>query len=146
MFQKTTPDISAVFTALDLSKETDFTDFTAYEHRKLPIQPNSDEPWTIANAAELGIKQKLQQTGIPLKDWDVTIYRGILTGFNEAFIIDQATKDRLCAEDPKSAEIIKPILRGRDIQRYCPEWAGLWLIKTHNGYKNVARIDVSDCC
>lgn len=144
LFQKTTPSTSTTFTALDLSKETNFADFTAYEHRKLPIQPQADEAWTIANAAELGIKQKLQQTGTPLKDWDVTIYRGILTGFNDAFIIDQATKDRLCAEDPKSAEIIKPILRGRDIQRYCPEWAGLWLINTHNGYKNVARIDVSD--
>lgn len=144
LFQKTTPSTSTTFTALDLSKETNFADFTAYEHRKLPIQPQADEAWTIANAAELGIKQKLQQTGTPLKNWDVTIYRGILTGFNDAFIIDQATKDRLCAEDPKSAEIIKPILRGRDIQRYCPEWAGLWLINTHNGYKNVARIDVSD--
>lgn len=144
LFQKTTPCTSTTFTALDLSKETNFTDFTAYEHQKLPIQPNRNEPWTIANAAELGIKQKLQQTGIPLKDWDIQINYGIKTGFNDAFIIDQATKDRLCAEDPKSADIIKPILRGRDIQRYCPEWAGLWLINTHNGYKNVARIDVSD--
>ena len=66
--------------------------------------------------------------GTPLKDWDININRGILTGYNEAFIIDGDTKDGLIAEDPKSAEIIRPILRGRDIKRYNYEFADLWLI------------------
>ena len=65
---------------------------------------------------------------MPLKNWDVKIYRGVLTGFNEAFIIDTETKEKLCKEDPKSSEIIKPILRGRDIGRYYYKWAGMWLI------------------
>ena len=56
------------------------------------------------------------------------IYRGITTGFNDAFIIDNQTKDALIAEDPKSVEVIKPVLRGRDIQRYQAHWKGLWLI------------------
>ncbi len=56
------------------------------------------------------------------------IYRGVVTGLNEAFIIDNETKDRLVAEDPRSGEIIKPVLRGRDIQRYRADWRGLWLI------------------
>jgi len=78
------------------------------------------------------LKAKIEAVGTPLKEWDVKIYRGVLTGFNEAFIIDTSTKERLCAEDEKSAEIIKPILRGRDIKRYGYQWAGLWLINLYN--------------
>ncbi len=69
---------------------------------------------------------------------------GIKTGFNAAFIIDNETKDALIAEDPKSAEIIKPVVRGRDIRRYQARWAGLWLIDTHNGYGNVPSIAIDD--
>ncbi len=73
--------------------------------------------------------------GTPLKDWDINIYRGILTGYNEAFIIDGKKKDELIAEDPKSAEIIRPILRGRDIKRYSYEFADLYLITTFPSLK-----------
>ena len=73
---------------------------------------------------------KMRAIGTPLKGWDARINRGVTTGRNGAFIIDDATRGRLVAEDPKSAEIIKPILRGRDIQRYQAQWAGLWLIAT----------------
>ena len=73
---------------------------------------------------------KMEAVGTPLKEWDVAIYRGIVTGLNDAFVIDTATKEALIAEDPKSAKIIKPVLRGRDIQRYRAEWAELWLITT----------------
>ena len=55
---------------------------------------------------------------------------GIKTGYNDAFIIDNETKEALIREDPKSAEIIKPVLRGRDIKRYQAQWAGLWMITT----------------
>lgn len=55
---------------------------------------------------------------------------GIKTGFNEAFIIDNETKEALVAEDPRSGEIIKPVLRGRDVRRYRADWRGLWLIAT----------------
>ena len=79
---------------------------------------------------EQQIKRKIEATGTPLKQWDVHIYRGILTGLNEAFIIDSATKDALVAADPKSAEIIRPILRGRDIKRYRYEFANLFIIAT----------------
>ncbi len=81
-------------------------------------------------AIEQQIKQKIEAVGIPLKEWNVKIYRGILTGLNEAFIIDTPTKDKLIAADPKSAEIIRPILRGRDIKRYSYSFASLWLIST----------------
>ncbi len=72
---------------------------------------------------------------MPLKDWDINIYRGILTGYNEAFIIDGKKKDELIAEDPKSAEIIRPLLRGRDIKRYSYEFADLYLITTFPSLK-----------
>ena len=75
---------------------------------------------------------------------DSSIYRGILTGYNKAFIVDRQTRDRLIAEDPASEEILKPILRGRDIARYRANWAGLWLIDTHNGYADVPPVDVDD--
>ena len=71
-----------------------------------------------------------------MAECDVRINRGILTGCNDAFIIDGATKDRLIAEDPKSAEIIRPILRGRDIKRYGLVHNDTWLISTHNGFRN----------
>ena len=86
--------------------------------------------WCILNPIERSIKEKIEKIGVPLKDWNIKIYRGILTGCNEAFIIDGATKDALIAQDPKSAEIIRPILRGRDIKRYSYEFADKWLIAT----------------
>ncbi len=67
-----------------------------------------DSSWVILSPIERSIKEKIERIGTPLKDWDVKIYRGILTGCNEAFIIDEAKRQQLIAEDPKSAEIIRP--------------------------------------
>ena len=88
----------------------------------------SSETWFIGDAAELELKSKIERIGTPLKDWDISISRGIITGLNEAFIIDEATKDRLIMEDPKSGEIIKPMLRGRDIKRYGYIFSNLYMI------------------
>ena len=82
--------------------------------------------------------------GVRLTDWNVAINFGIKTSLNKAFIIDTLTKDALVGADRKSSEIIKPVLRGRDIQRYKAKWAGEWLIDTHNGYDEVPGIDVND--
>ena len=98
----------------------------------MAISDLSDNAYTLQPPAILALKKKIEQIGTPLKEWDIKIYRGVLTGFNEAFIIDTAKKDELIAKDPKSAEIIKPILRGRDIKAYEHHWAGLWLINSHN--------------
>jgi hypothetical protein len=91
---------------------------------------NLNQSWVILSPIEQRIKEKIEAVGTPLKDWNINIYRGILTGYNEAFIIDGKKKDELIAEDPKSAEIIRPILRGRDIKRYRYEFADLYLIAT----------------
>lgn len=108
-------------------------DYLAKNH--LYLKKFSGESWIISNQIEAKIKAKIEAVGVKLKDWDIKINRGVLTGFNEAFIIDTKTKEELCLADPKSAEIIKPILRGRDISRYSAKWAGLWVINSHNGYK-----------
>lgn len=98
------------------------------------------------NAIEKGIKEKIEAQGTKLSEWDVKINRGILTGLNEAFIISDNKKDELIAQDPKSAEIIRPILRGRDIRRYGYEFADLWLINSHNGLRSrqIEAINIDD--
>ena len=93
-------------------------------------RPNGDAPWSILSQTEQSIMDKMLAVGTPLKEWDIAIYRGITTGLNEAFIIDNRTKEALVAEDPNSAEILKPVVRGRDIRRYRTQWAGLWVIAT----------------
>ena len=100
----------------------------------------------ILSDIEQRIKAKIEAIGTPLKDWDINIYRGILTGFNDAFIIDGAKRAELIAQDPKSEEIIRPILRGRDIKRYGYDFADLYLINTHNGVKEkgIKRINIED--
>ena len=95
---------------------------------RISLADVTHEAWFIGSAAEQALKAKIARIGKPLKAWDVNIYRGVSTGINEAFVIDTATRDAIVAADPKSAEIIKPILRGRDIKRYGAVWAGLWLI------------------
>ena len=84
--------------------------------------------WNILSPVEQAIRTKIRKEGVPLKNWEISINRGILTGYNEAFIISAEKKDELIAADPKSAEIIRPILRGRDIKRYHYTFADLWLI------------------
>ena len=112
---------------------------------------SSSDSWVILSEIEQSIKKKIEAVGTPLKDWDIQIYRGVLTGYNEAFIISTEKRDEILAncqseqERAKTEELIRPILRGRDIKRYGYDWAGLWLINTHNGVKGVMpRIDIDD--
>ncbi|WP_305871965.1 class I SAM-dependent DNA methyltransferase [Helicobacter pylori] len=112
----------------------------------------STESFIFANPTLLDLRDKMENIGTPLKDWGIQIYRGILTGCNEAFIIptekrdailkncDDTQKDeRGMSERERTKELIKPILRGRDIKRYRYEWADLWVINTHNGYTSAFK-------
>jgi len=101
----------------------DYVDFAAVE-----IENPGAKSWIAYDKKEYALIQKIIEQGKPLKEWDVQINRGILTGFNEAFIIDTKTRDKLVKKDPKSNEIIKPLLRGEDIKAYVPQWANKWLI------------------
>ena len=108
------------------AKDKDLAEYVNQNAIRLPQM--AQKAWFIGNTAQQKLKEKIELTGKPLKDWDISINYGIKTGLNEVFIIDTPTKKRLCQEDLKSTEIVKPILRGRDINRYAYEWAGLWLI------------------
>ena len=88
--------------------------------------------WSLEPPAVDDLMQKIQRVGVPLKDFaGVKPLYGIKTGFNEAFLIDEATKNSLVQADPKSAEIIKPLLRGQDIKRWYPQWDEVWIIFAH---------------
>ena len=90
----------------------------------------------MLSSIEQEIKSKIEKLGKPLKDWDIQLNYGIKTGFNEAFIIDQSKRDELVKKCPEADSIIRPILRGRDIKKYRADWAGLYIINTHTGYKS----------
>ena len=97
---------------------------------------DSSDSWVILSPIEQSIKRKIESVGTPLKDWDIQINYGIKTGFNDAFIINTEKRneilDNCCSDEErtKTAELIRPILRGRDIKRYGYNWADLWLIAT----------------
>ena len=100
---------------------------------------NNSDNWTILSSIEISIKTKIEKYGTKLSDWNISINRGILTGYNDAFIIDEATKNTLITSDPKSAELIRPILRGKDINRYHYNFAKLWIIYIPCGFTNHKR-------
>ena len=97
---------------------------------------STSDSWVVLSPIEQSIKKKIEAVGTPLKDWDIQINYGIKTGCNEAFIISTEKRkeilDNCQTEDERkrTAELIRPILRGRDIKRYGYEWAELWLIAT----------------
>lgn len=95
----------------------------------VPRERFGREAWSLESSAVDDLMAKIRRNGVPLAEFaGVKPYRGVLTGLNEAFLIDTATKDRLVGEDPSSAEVIKPYLRGRDIKRWSPDWQHLWMI------------------
>ncbi len=133
----------------DYHKGDSIAVYVACHHIPLPTFDSCS--WIISDDETQTLKAKIERIGTPLREWDVSIYRGILTGYNDAFIISTVKKDELTTSDPRSAEIIKPILRGCDIKRYRIELDRLWLIATHNGYTDIngiriPRVDIDDYC
>ncbi|MGL2484514.1 DUF7149 domain-containing protein [Helicobacter pylori] len=163
VFESATVDTSIIhFIKQAPPKESDFKYYepTPNDKENLKSTPSllmkqnalSTESFIFANATLLDLRDKIESIGTSLKDWDIQIYRGILTGANEAFIIptekrdeilkncDDAQKDEKgMSERERTIELIKPILRGKDIKRYSYEWAHLWVINTHNGYTSATK-------
>ncbi|WP_459110666.1 Eco57I restriction-modification methylase domain-containing protein [Helicobacter pylori] len=118
--------------------------------RSLPIKQNalSTESFIFADATLLDLRDKMESVGAPLEDWDIQINYGIKTGANEAFIIPTEKREEILnacktQEERKRTEaLIKPILRGKDIKRYSYEWAGEWVINTHNGYTSNLKFKI----
>ncbi len=109
--------------------------------REKPVSKENlnDKGWQLVSDEEMKLLNKLKESAVPLGEYvQGKIYRGVLTGLNEAFVIDKATRDHLIAEDPKSAEIIKPFLAGRDIKRYKQPHSDKYLIFTRRGI-NIER-------
>lgn len=131
-------------------------DLSTLSYSQIPQDSLNSEAFIFVDSPTLALKQKIEQVGTPLKEWDIAIYRGVLTGYNEAFIIDTQTKEAILdscdnsiksplpcggglgvglTERERTEQLIKPILRGRDIKRYSYKWVGLWLIGTFPALK-----------
>ncbi|GAA7592525.1 class I SAM-dependent DNA methyltransferase [Helicobacter pylori] len=151
VFESATVDTSIMsFIKQTPPKESDFKYYEPTPNDKddlkstphLPMRQNalSTESFIFADATLLDLRDKMESIGTPLKDWDIQIYRGILTGANEAFIIPTEKRNAILnacktqEERDRTEALIKPVLRGKDIKRYSYEWADLWVINTHNGY------------
>lgn len=153
-FESATVDTNIITYAKDREKQEKIEAYKISKCENIELNKNEKDnfiftskdygAWIILNKTEKDILEKVKKFK-PLKDWNINIYRGILTGFNEAFIIDEETKNKLILEDKKSKEIIKPLLRGRDIKRYSYDFKNLYLINTHNGIKekNILPIDIN---
>jgi len=120
-----------------------FTDATQLERLEetlasagftMPVAALKAEGWTLEQPEVLALMEKLRKAGTSLGDYvNCRFYRGITTGLNEAFVIDEETRQRLITEDPKSVEVIKPWLRGRDIHKWQTVSAGLYILFTRRG-------------
>lgn len=156
VFESATVDTSIMnFIKQDPPKESDFKYYEPTPNDKndlksahsLLMRQNalSTESFIFANTSLLDLRDKMEGIGTPLKDWDIQINYGIKTGANEAFIIPTEKREEILnacktQEERKRTEtLIKPILRGKDIKRYSYEWAGEWVINTHNGYTSAIK-------
>ncbi|MCV3336856.1 Eco57I restriction-modification methylase domain-containing protein [Campylobacter sp. RKI_CA19_01121] len=126
----------------ELLKENDFNIESILNFNKIAQNSLSKESFTFNDEGTNALKAKIEKHGTPLKDWHgLNIYRGILTGLNEAFIITTEKRDEILAkckdeaEKERTAKLIRKMLRGRDIKRYSYEWAGLWVIGTFPSLK-----------
>lgn len=145
VFESATVDTSIMsFIKQEPSKESRFNyyeptpddknDLKSTPHLTMKQNALSTESFIFANTSLLDLRGKMESVGAPLKDWDIQIYRGILTGCNEAFIIPTEKRNAILnacktqEERERTEALIKPILRGKDIKRYSYEWAGEWVI------------------
>lgn len=124
--------------AYDIGLYKDFAEFSQNSLNK--------ESFTFSDENTSALKAKIERIGTPLKEWQgLNIYRGILTGYNEAFIITTEKRNEILAnckdeaEKERTAKLIRKMLRGRDIKRYSYEWAGLWVIFIPWHFPNVEK-------
>ncbi|PKP53599.1 MAG: type II restriction endonuclease [Bacteroidetes bacterium HGW-Bacteroidetes-1] len=133
------------FPVVNLSKDYISGDSLSeyFQNNNFDFTPPSSPEWFIGNQSVGILKSKIESGSRLLKDFDVRINFGIKTGYNEAFIIGENKKDELIKADKKNAEIIKPIIRGRDLKKYSYLFENIYLLNTHNGLKSIGlkRID-----
>lgn len=107
----------------------DLRAFVETRRHAVPTTLLREDGWSLENPPVQALLEKIRNTGVPLREYcgSSPVY-GIKTGFNEAFVIDAGVCDNLVQQDPRSAELIKPLLRGRDIDRWRPRASGMYLI------------------
>ena len=127
------------YVADDKAAMADPSDY--FEQNALPLKGLDETPWVVLPAARQRIKLAVEQQGVSLEKWQIAIYRGILTGYNEAFYISTAQREAFIVEDPRCTELIVPLLRGRNVDRYVTQWEAAedeqWMINSHNGVKEL---------
>ncbi|WQZ73106.1 class I SAM-dependent DNA methyltransferase [Helicobacter pylori] len=151
-FIKQTPPKESVFKYYEPT-ENDKDDLKSTPSISMKQNALSTESFIFADTTLLDLRGKIESVGTPLKDWDIQINYGIKTGYNEAFIIPTEKRDEILkncddvqkdergmSERERTKELIKPILRGKDIKRYSYEWAHLWVIATFPSLK----LDIDD--
>jgi hypothetical protein len=107
----------------DLTRQVETEGFTVPRNRL------GADAWSLEPPGVFALLEKVRRVGMPLREFaSAEPFSGTKTGFNDAFLVTTATKERLMAEDPKSAPLFKPYLRGQDVNRWHPEWAGLWML------------------
>lgn len=112
----------------------EFADLFQKQSFSVPQASLKSDGWRLEGSVKLKLLERIRAAGVPLGKYvEGRFYRGIVTGLNEAFVVDRPTRDRLIAEHSSSAEILKPFLRGRDVKRWCVEAQDLWLIFTRRG-------------
>lgn len=103
--------------------------YVAARGYRVPVDRFAEAPWSLEPPAVQRLMEKIRAAGAPLREYaGASPLYGIKTGLNEAFLVDAATRDRLVERDPPSAELLRPFLRGQDVERWSPAWAGLWMI------------------
>jgi len=111
-------------------RSTEFHYYVTQHGVQVEVDCFDQDAWIILPPDAHAIKQKIGEKGIPLVEWNLEIYRGVTTGFNEAFIVDGQTRQELISVDGNSKQLLQPIVRGRDTQRYQVNFADKWLITT----------------
>lgn len=117
-----------------------------FNSNSIMLQNQPDSAWVVLDRRRYSIRQQIVSKGKKLKDWDIVVNRGLLTGFNEAYVINEGEREDFILRDKNSQNIIEPFLRGRDIRRFSYMFERLWLINSHNGIKEkkISRIDVEN--
>jgi hypothetical protein len=110
--------------------------------KKIELKELNGDSWVIVEKEDFEIKKQIEEFGVPLMNWDIEINYGFKTGFNEPFFIDYDKRQELIDEDARSADIIKPLLRGREIHKYSYNFQNNYVIFSHNGTKTKPRVDI----
>ncbi|MGH7884270.1 MAG: TaqI-like C-terminal specificity domain-containing protein, partial [Thermodesulfobacteriota bacterium] len=120
----------------DLSKTDEILEVTTKLNDNNQIKKSSDDIWIISGEVEYQIINKIEKKGSSISNWNIEVYRGIVTGLTEAYVINNKKRNELIEKDAKIENVLEPLLIGRNIKRYLYQYQGLYLINTHNGYDN----------